>query len=362
MRMRNRMLAVVLSLILALSLQLNAEAEEEAYTYTVRLFSGQQGTFEDVNVSVVRGDTVIPLQFSDCDTVAIKGLMYGDRLTFDVSTANMILSQEGKYYVKGIRESGKDNQTIQNGSGRSAGGATASFPVECDTDYVVGYGLLVDAVAYTVNYQDADGNALAPSRTYYGNVGDKPVVAYLYIDGYQPQAYNITGTLQSDSSKNVFTFVYTPAEPGRVVTNTIVLPGTTIDLGTEVIPGVPGGGGGTPGGPGGGGADEGPGGGGEEETLPDDPTPTNQGPDEVEDLDEEETPTGNFPEGIENAMEVLGDGILLFGGLPLAARAAIIAVFAGAVGLGVWAIAITKKKKEQRIRESEEDSIEEDER
>ena len=234
--------------------------------------------------------------------------------------------------------------------------------MECDTDYVVGYGLLVDAVAYTVNYQDADGNALAPSRTYYGNVGDKPVVAYLYIDGYQPQAYNITGTLQSDSSKNVFTFVYTPAEPGRVVTNTIVLPGTTIDLGTEVIPGVPGGGGGTPGGPGGGGADEGPGGGGEEETLPDDPTPTNQGPDEVEDLDEEETPTGNFPEGIENAMEVLGDGILLFGGLPLAARAAIIAVFAGAVGLGVWAIAITKKKKEQRIRESEEDSIEEDER
>jgi hypothetical protein len=42
----------------------------------------------------------------------------------------------------------------------------------------------------------------------HGNVGDKPVGASLYIEGYQPQAYNLTGTLQADESKNVFTFVY----------------------------------------------------------------------------------------------------------------------------------------------------------
>ena len=38
--------------------------------------------------------------------------------------------------------------------------------------------------SYTVNYVDENGNELAPSRTYYGNVGDRPVVAYLYMDGY----------------------------------------------------------------------------------------------------------------------------------------------------------------------------------
>ena len=29
----------------------------------------------------------------------------------------------------------------------------------------------------------------------YGNVGDKPVVAYKYIDSYIPQAYALTKTL-----------------------------------------------------------------------------------------------------------------------------------------------------------------------
>ena len=43
---------------------------------------------------------------------------------------------------------------------------------------------------YTVNYVDANGNKLADSKTYYGNVGDEPVIAYLYIDGYIPSSYN----------------------------------------------------------------------------------------------------------------------------------------------------------------------------
>ena len=89
-----------------------------------------------------------------------------------------------------------------------------SFEVEEDRDYVVVYGLLGDAVSYTVNYLDAGGNELAPSETYYGNVGDAPVIAYLYIDGYQPQAYNMTGVLDRDASKNVFSFVYTPITAG----------------------------------------------------------------------------------------------------------------------------------------------------
>ena len=47
-----------------------------------------------------------------------------------------------------------------------------------------------------INYQDANGNKLADSQTFYGNVGDKPVVAYTYIDGYTPEYRNLTKTFQ----------------------------------------------------------------------------------------------------------------------------------------------------------------------
>lgn len=110
------------------------------------------------------------------------------------------MNDGGKYYVKGIRKSGYDNNTV----------SAASFEVTGDEDYVVAYGIQGDMAAYTVNYQDADGNALAASQTYYGNVGDKPVVAFLYVEGYVPDAYNLTKTLVSDESQNVFTFIYSP--------------------------------------------------------------------------------------------------------------------------------------------------------
>ncbi len=45
-------------------------------------------------------------------------------------------------------------------------------------------------VAYTVNYQDAAGNALLESDTYYGNPGERQYVSSRYVDGYVPQALN----------------------------------------------------------------------------------------------------------------------------------------------------------------------------
>ena len=70
---------------------------------------------------------------------------------------------------------------------------------------MVAYGIQGDMVSYTVNYQDGGGNELAPSRTYYGAVGDKPVIAYQYIEGYRPDAYNLTKTLGKNEADNVFT-------------------------------------------------------------------------------------------------------------------------------------------------------------
>ena len=65
-----------------------------------------------------------------------------------------------------------------------------------------------------MNYIDEAGNQLAPSQTFKGNIGDKPVVAYQYIEGYQPNAWNITGTLSGNTEANVFNFVYSAAPEG----------------------------------------------------------------------------------------------------------------------------------------------------
>ena len=112
----------------------------------------------------------------------------------------------------------------------------SSFEVTGDQEYVVAYGIKGNQVAYTINYQDANGNKLADSQTFYGNVGDKPVVAYTYIDGYTPEYRNLTKTLSANAAENVFTFNYLPYE-----TVTVTTPGQTITNTTEQTVTVPGG-------------------------------------------------------------------------------------------------------------------------
>ena len=174
-------------LLLAVILTLSIPVFAEDYTYTVRFYSGNQGSFG--------GQTV----------VIYDNLKYGDRVSFNMSSVT--LKNSSKYYVKGIRESGLDNETVN----------LTSFEVTEDKDYVVAYGILGDSVAYTVNYVDASGNVLHAPDTYYGNVGDRPVVSYRYIENYQPRYYNITGTLKSNAAENNWTFEYipltTPATP-----------------------------------------------------------------------------------------------------------------------------------------------------
>ena len=176
MKSMKKLLALLLSLLLLGAASAMAAGE---YTYTVRIYAGGQG--------LINGEEV----------VVYEGLHSGDRVTFNLRSVT--LADGSKYYVKGIRESGKDNNTV----------GVTSFLVTRDRDYVVAYGILGDAVAYTINYVDREGRQLAPSETYYGNVGDKPVIAYLYIDGYEPLYYNLTKTLSDNAAENVFDFVYT---------------------------------------------------------------------------------------------------------------------------------------------------------
>ncbi len=303
LKMLGGALAVVL-LALMLTTPAAAATGEGAYTYTVRILAGAQGT--------IGGE----------EMVEYTGLSYGDRVTFDIG--RVVLEDESKYYVRGIRESGRDNDTV----------ATPSILVTGDVDYVVAYGIPGSTVAYTINYQDADGNTLYPSATYYGNVGDKPVVAFQYIDGYQPQAYNLTKTLSENAADNVFTFVYTAVETGEggfppVVVGPDGEPGGTPDANPGGNPGEnPGGPGGTP--------EEPP------AVIPEEPTPEGPPP-EIADLDDDDVPLapGDFIPG--DSADPSAPSALSLG-----VKAAIAAGGATLLGLLVWLVFFRKKDKEQK--------------
>lgn len=208
-----RALCFVCALLLVAGCAMPAFASRgKPYTYMVRLYAGQQGTVGGKDMQVY-------------DNIA-----YGSRLSFNINDVELL--DDSKYYVKGFRESGKGTEEVQG-----IGTRLATFTVTEDIDYVVAYGLRGTMVDYTVNYQDANGNTLAPSETYTGNVGDRPVVAYLYIEGYQPQAYNLTKTLVEDPAENVLTFVYTRVTPTVVPggTDVIIQPGP----GAVVVPAAP---------------------------------------------------------------------------------------------------------------------------
>lgn len=185
---------------------------DDEYTYTVTFYAGNQGTFAD-----------------GAGKIVMSNLKYGAFVSFDVQKDGVVtLNNSDKYYVKGLRKSGRDNSETDE-----LEASRYSVTVKGDADYVVAYGIKGNQVAYTVNYQDVDGKELLASNTYYGNVGDKPVVAYQYVEGYTPQALALTKTLSENSAENVFTFRYTPIGttvvtiPGETTTVTTVVPGTT---------------------------------------------------------------------------------------------------------------------------------------
>ena len=143
-----RILAGFLLLVFVISFGATAYAAD--YTYTIRIYSGDQGQFTD-------GRT--------CWTYT--GLRYGSAVGF--SNGSVVPTDPDKYYVKGIRESGKDNNTYVS---------DYTIPVTRDQDFVVAYGIRGAAVAYTIHYVDrADGRVLAPPVTYYGNPGDRPATS-----------------------------------------------------------------------------------------------------------------------------------------------------------------------------------------
>ena len=181
MKKIRKYLALLFALVLILSLCASAFAD--GTTYTVRIYGG------DSEVGELKADAV-PMQ-----TVAD-----GDSVTF---TEDMVEVKDPRYYPKGFREAGHDNNPLITFG--------AKVKITRDTDFVIAYGMKSTAVKYTVRYRHATtGVDLIGAQTFYGNVGDKPVVAFLYLENYMPQAYNLTKTLSATESENEFIFLYEP--------------------------------------------------------------------------------------------------------------------------------------------------------
>ena len=294
-------------------------AAGEPYNYKITVYAGNKGTFGGASEKMYTASK-------------------GDKMILSVQDVQVT---DEKYYVKGFRLSGHDNAEYLT---------APSFEVKGDADYVVAYGIKGDQVAYTVNYQDKDGKELAPSGTFYGNVGDKPVVAYQYIEGFVPEALALTKTLSANEAENVFTFVYKTGVSGTVTETTeqtVIVNGPATPGGTT---GGQTGGTGTQGGTGGttGGNAAGQTGtqggtqtgeepaGGEDAENPDEPdvnVPDEDTPQDLVDLDDEETPGGNIDADEDEVQK----------GMPLAAGIAIIVVAVGA--LVVLIAALRKRSK-----------------
>lgn len=233
MKMWKKIMTSVLTagLLFSMSLVNVFAAPAEEYTYTATFYAGNQGIFNGTNGLTVdnalSGSSYSITPDRDGSRIVVSGLKFGDAVSFNIQAGSISLENGGKYYVKGVRPSGRDNNEPVESS---------AFHVTEDKDFVIAYGIKGETTSYTVNYLDAQGNELAPSQTYYGNVGDKPVVAYLYIENYTPQALGLTKTLTSNEADNVFDFIYTPVET-QVITDVTVVPGTTTTT-TTTVPGT----------------------------------------------------------------------------------------------------------------------------
>lgn len=190
MKRLKKLFIMMMSLTVFLSL---AYTQVCAYGYKVTLYTGNQGTINSQNEMSIN-------------------VSKGQMVSLDLSQIE--LPQDSKYYVKGIRLSGHDS--VDNLD-------PATFVVNGDLDYVVVYGAKGNQVAYTIRYVDENGKQLSEDTVLYGNVGDKPVVAYKYIDSYIPQSYALTKTLVENEKENVFTFTYKPGETGEIIENTNIV-------------------------------------------------------------------------------------------------------------------------------------------
>ena len=83
-----------------------------SYTYTVSFSAGGQGSINGgVQVRKASGNEASASVSSKGDKIIVTGLEYGDVISCDAQ-GSVALNENSKYYVKGIRLSGRDNNTV----------------------------------------------------------------------------------------------------------------------------------------------------------------------------------------------------------------------------------------------------------
>ena len=195
-----------------------ALASDTAYTYTIRLYAGNQGVLTGAGITAAGSNAKIEKvtgKSGQVEQIVVSGVAYGEAVYINPNDAAKVTDE--RYYIRGVRRSGRDNSEAVASTGA----------VGADMDYVIAYGVSGEMTPYTINYQDAAGNALLPSDTYYGNIGERQYVSARYVDGYQPQAYNMVMTLSANSAENVFNFVYTPEAAPATPETPAATPATT---------------------------------------------------------------------------------------------------------------------------------------
>ncbi|MBR2683157.1 MAG: hypothetical protein IKE22_07830, partial [Atopobiaceae bacterium] len=183
MKRTYRVLVALLVAVVMASMTAVAAFAKSDYTYTVRIFGGNNG--------MVKGQEI----YTYSDT-----LTEGELVTLN---KGWVTVEDGsKYYVKGFRESGKDELHAE------------SFNVTSDVDLVVAYGVEGDMVTARINFIEYEsGNALTADNgqtymTFTGKVGDRFMLPFEYVTGYRPRYLNVTGVL--GESGNEWNLEYIP--------------------------------------------------------------------------------------------------------------------------------------------------------
>lgn len=280
---------------------INAEEVPED-EYQITIYSGMHGKISDSEGSADNEKITFKVKKGTVLNFA-PGSYYGERFT---------IVPEGKYLNDGYHYGGQFDEKVDT-DGDKGQYAKVEFPITVneDIDLVATYYVPSNLVHYKATYVDTEGNTLHEPDEYVGNLGKKPVVSFRYIEGYVPNAHNITGTLTEDNKE--FEFIYTkiPGSGG----------GTGGEEVTYIYEEIPGGGGGT----GGGGAspatpvvpepehiidiDDNP-----TPLTPGDGTNNNNGNEPTEPIEPEPVPTANFWQALlNNPLLLISCGILTFG-------------------------------------------------
>ena len=251
MKKNSRLFVSAAALSLTLGMMPQMAMAQDNYDYTLTFSAIGQAEFS--SAAFVSAPASAEVSYTE-NTFTVSGLNYGDQVRVYPSSLGSSATLEmanDKYEVSGIRIAGHNDVM-----------ASTVINVTKDQDYVVAYYLPSDLVMYTVYYQAADGTTLLDSETFYGNVGDTPVIAYRYVEGYTPDYEVVTRALSANAEENDFTFTYTVIPENQVVTETttvITVPGAdnTADAGAGGAAGGAGAGGAAAGGVDAGGADAG---------------------------------------------------------------------------------------------------------